>query len=192
MASSVNNNGVRGGGGAGGREPAYSTKVVKLPNVPAEQKLVIHPNEGVWDAGARHLGPTANSARVARFIEALKKENPEINSPARDFGNRVYAGDELRLPKGNWNLWSPPSASRARTTSFDQLDFNPDPAKVTQELQETLTHLEKRPALNATEKQLVASVLGRAERLPPEHLGRPDIKSSVATLRARLRDTDAA
>lgn len=91
---------------------ALSTKLVKLPDVPANQKLTVQEGEGLWDVATRYfesIKVTPNSYKVARFVEALKKDpaNRVIASAERHFGELIYTHDDIKIPAGDWTASKP-------------------------------------------------------------------------------------
>ncbi len=190
--TAVNNNPNRIGS-ATRETSAVLIKLVKLPEVPDAQKVVVKRDDTLWDIAAARLGAGANSAQVARYVEVIKKMNPNISSPLRDGGNRLYPGDEIKMPPTNWSAAKPKGFTgdhtQAAAAARAQNDLNKDLAaqKELQEKTTLKTNLEAavsfandpevlKNGLNPGQKNLVNALLGKAERIAPELLKLPAIQ----------------
>ena len=195
----VNHNPTRVGS-ATRETSAVSIKLVKLPDVPDAQKVVVKKDDVLWDIAAARLGAGANSAQIARYIEVIKKENPLIASPLRDGGNRLYPGDEIKMPPTNWAALKPKGRPADQTVAAKAAKAQNDAnaalgqQKDAQEKSTLKANLEAAVAfandpivlangLNDGQKNLVNALLGKAERIAPELLN----LTSVQELRAKAR-----
>ncbi len=176
---------------------SVSIKLVKLPDVPEAQKVVVKKDDTLWDIAAARLGAGANSAQIARYIEVVKKENPNISSPLRDGGNRIYPGDEIKMPPTNWSALKPKGRPGDQTAAAAAAKAQNDAnaalvqQKEAQEKSTLKTNLEAAVAfandpvvlqngLNDGQKNLVNALLGKAERIAPELLALPAVQALKA------------
>ncbi len=76
--------------------------LVKLNDVPASDKWVVKPGDSIWLLAQRTLGDRAELPEIQAFVDQIKADNPAIATEARKNGDLIFAGDELRKPKGAW------------------------------------------------------------------------------------------
>ncbi len=122
-------------------------------------------------------GGTATKANVAKALAALKKANPELVTAARDGGNKIRIGDQVKYPKldaqGGWasagaasNAGAPTKASAA--AAKDQMGT----LKLDKELTEAArTFSTKRPT--ADEAKQLNGLLERIKTDAPKLLDTP-------------------
>ncbi len=188
--------------GVGLKATAAPLKPIKLADVAADKKVVVKADETLWDIGFKLLGPNGNNtAKVARLVEGLKKENPAINCAQRDFGNLLALGDELKIPNMIW-LAAPPKArpanhaeqaAQARAQqSLNDAARAQESAKELSALKANLlgaaSFLRDKGSLNEGQKRLVAGLVARGEALESKDL--PISSEELRALKLASADTD--
>ncbi len=83
------------------RKSHSAPALIKLPEIPAEEKWVVHASQVISIWAKAYLGKGAGKGDVQRFITAMKAEpeNAKVFSAARNNGDLVYPGDEIKIPK---------------------------------------------------------------------------------------------
>lgn len=85
---------------------AVRVELVKLPQVPADEKWVVKKGDTLWGFAKQVVGPKANDAEVMRVIAAILKEQPQFATEARKKGGLIYPGEEVKKPTG-WGTTTP-------------------------------------------------------------------------------------
>ncbi len=94
------------------RAPAATAprvELVKLPQVPADEKWVVKKGDTLWGFAKQVVGPKASDADVMRVIAAILKEQPQFATEARKKGGLIYPGEEVKKPTG-WGTQGKPPA----------------------------------------------------------------------------------
>jgi hypothetical protein len=149
----------------------------------------------------------ASNAQISSALQALKESNPSLCTPARDGGNKIFAGDAITFPKPDGKGWKsataagaqvPTAADRATATgqmSALQGQNDADNARRKDSLVQQLGAAAKFSAANpltAEQKVAVSDLLEQAEAFP-ELLQTPEAKALQALLPPEAGDaTDAA
>ena len=146
------------------RKSHSAPALIKLPEVPAEEKWVVHESQVISLWAKTYLGKGAGKGDVQRFINAMKAEpeNAKVFSAARNNGDLVYPGDEIKIPKAYVKALETMRASA--TTMADAADGVKKSGKPLSEQQlkrvrEELASLNAARGLSGPADQIVANRL---------------------------------